>query len=189
VPAVITAQAVQLLPGSASHDELDKRARTIEDLLTRLLRLFVLAGILTLVLAVLDLWAVLAVIVVVLVAVVFATQDVVLDYVMGMLILVEGPFFKGDYVVVPGHPGVEGVVEEVGLRRTVLRDPMGVAHAVSNGYIRLSSNRTRLYSIAVGDVVVLHAADLRRRRPSRRGCGPTSPGRTACRRTRRSTCP
>ena len=93
---------------------------------------------------------------------VFATKDVVLDYVMGLLILIEGHFFKGDYVVVPGHTGVEGVVEEIGLRRTVLRDGFGAAHAVSNGFIRLSSNRARLFSAAVADVFVLHAADLDR---------------------------
>jgi small conductance mechanosensitive channel len=94
------------------------------------------------------------------VAVVFATRDVVLDYVMGFLILVEGPYFKGDYVAVGGHPGTEGVVEEIGLRRTVLRDPTGASNAVSNGLIRLSTNLTRLYSVAVVDLHVLHADDL-----------------------------
>jgi len=162
VPAVMTGQATHLLPGSTRADELGKRSRTIEDLLARLLRVGVLAGIVTLVLVVLELWPVLALIVVLLVAVVFATKDVVLDYVMGLLILIEGHFFKGDYVVVPGHAGVEGVVEEIGLRRTVLRDGFGAAHAVSNGFIRLSSNRTRLFSAAVVDVFVLHAADLDR---------------------------
>ena len=170
VPAVMTGQAAHLLPGSTRADELGKRSRTIEDLLARLLRVAVLAGIVTLVLVVLELWPVLALIVILLVAVVFATKDVVLDYVMGLLILIEGQFFMGDYVVVPGHTGVEGVVEEIGLRRTVLRDGFGAAHAVSNGLIRLSSNRTRLFSAAVADVFVLHAAPgSRDRRGPRRG--------------------
>ena len=90
----------------------------------------------------------------------FATRDVVLDYVMGFLILVEGPYFKGDYVAVGGHPGTEGVVEEIGLRRTVLRDPTGASNAVSNGLIRLSTNLTRLFSVAVVDLHVLHAGEL-----------------------------
>ena len=101
------------------------------------------------VLAVFELWGVLAAIVLIVVAIVFATRDVVLDYVMGFLILIEGPFFKGDYVAVGGHPGFEGVVEEIGLRRTMLRDGIGSSHAVSNGLIRLSSNQTRLFSVAV----------------------------------------
>jgi len=160
VPTVISAQAAHLPSGSSSADEVDKRIGTIEDLLQKLLRLAVLAGFVIVVLAVFDLWVILAAIVVLVVAVVFATQDVVLDYVMGFLILVEGPYFKGDYVTVGGHPGTEGVVEEIGLRRTVLRDATGASHAVSNGLIRLSTNLTRLYSIAVVDLHVLRASDL-----------------------------
>ena len=160
VPAVITAQAAHLRSGSRSDDEVGKRIGTIEDLLLRLLRMGVLAGFVIMILAVFELWSILAAIVLVLVAIVFATRDVVLDYVMGFLILIEGPFFKGDYVVVGGHPGFEGVVEEIGLRRTMLRDGVGSSHAVSNGFIRLSSNQTRLFSMAVVDFHVLHAGDL-----------------------------
>ncbi len=160
VPAVINAQAAHLPSETGSADEVGKRIRTIEDLLLKLLRVGVLAGFLVMVLAVFDLYTILAAIVVLIVAVVFATRDVVLDYVMGFLILMEGPFFKGDYVVVSGHPGIEGVVEEIGLRRTVLRDPMGASHAVSNAFIRTSANLTRLFSMAVVDLHVLHAAEL-----------------------------
>jgi small conductance mechanosensitive channel len=122
----------------------------------------VLAGLLALALAVFELWTVLAAIVLLIVALVFATKDVVLDYVMGFLILVEGPYFKGDYIVVRDHPGAEGVVEEIGLRRTLLRDALGSSHAVSNGFIRLSSNLTRLFSVAVVELQVLHAGELDR---------------------------
>ncbi|HSS36154.1 MAG TPA: mechanosensitive ion channel domain-containing protein, partial [Patescibacteria group bacterium] len=119
-----------------------------------------LAGLVVVALGVFELWAVLAGIALLIVAVVFATRDVVLDYVMGFLILVEGPYFKGDYLVVDGHPGVEGVVEEIGLRRTLLRDGMGSSAAVSNGFIRLPRNMTRLFSVAVVDLHVLHAGQL-----------------------------
>ena len=160
VPTVISAQAAHLPSGSSSADEVGKRIVTIEDLLKKLLRLAVLAGFVIVILAVFDLWAVLAAIAIIVVAVVFATQDVVLDYVMGFLILVEGPYFKGDYVSVGGQPGTEGVVEEIGLRRTVLRDATGASNAVSNGLIRSSTNLTRLFSVAVVDFYVLRAAQL-----------------------------
>jgi small-conductance mechanosensitive channel len=160
VPTVINAQAAHLPSGSSSDEEVGKRIRTIEDLLLKLLRMGVLAGFVVIALAVFELWGLLTAIAVVLVAIVFATRDVVLDYVMGFLILIEGPFFKGDYVSVSGHPGIEGVVEEIGLRRTLLRDSMGSSHAVSNGFIRLSSNMTRLFSVAVVDFHVLHAGEL-----------------------------
>src|SRR4029079_952034 len=161
-PAVIGAQATHLPSGSSSADEVGKRISTIEDLLRKLLRVGVLAGIVVVALGVFELWAVLAGIILLIVAIVFATRDVVLDYVMGLLILIEGPYFKGDWVAVSGHPGIEGVVEEIGLRRTLLRDAMGSSHAVSNAFIRISSNLTRLFSVAVVDVHVLHAAELDR---------------------------
>ena len=162
VPAVITAQATHLPSGSSSADEVGKRIGTIEDLLIKLLRGAVLAGLLALALAVFELWTVLAAIVLLIVAVVFDTKDVVLDYVMGFLLLVEGPFFKGDYVVIRDHAGAEGVVEEIGLRRTLLRDALGSSHAVSNGYIRLSSNLTRMFSVAVVELHIPHAGELDR---------------------------
>jgi small-conductance mechanosensitive channel len=160
VPTVINAQAAHLPSGSSSDEEVGKRIRTIEDLLLKLLRMGVLAGFVVMALAVFELWGMLTAIAIVIVAIVFATRDVVLDYVMGFLILIEGPFFKGDYVAVSGHPGIEGVVEEIGLRRTLLRDAMGSSHAVSNGFIRLSSNLTRLFSVAVVDFHVPRAGDL-----------------------------
>ena len=141
---------------------MDKRIATIEDLLIRLLRLAAVALLGALVLAVFDLWSILAGIVLIVVALLFATQDVVLDYVMGFLILVEGPFFKGDWVRVGGPGGVEGEVEEIGLRRTVLRDGMGSVHAVSNGLIRQSSNVTRVFSVATVEIAVPQAGDLDR---------------------------
>ncbi len=160
VPAVITAQAAHLPSGSSSAEEVGKRIATIEDLLRKLLRVGVLAGLIIVALGVFELWVVLAGIALLIVAVVFATRDVVLDYVMGFLILVEGPYFKGDYLVVNGHAGIEGVVEEIGLRRTLLRDGTGSSAAVSNGFVRLPCNMTRLFSVAVVDLHVLHAGQL-----------------------------
>jgi small conductance mechanosensitive channel len=160
VPAIINAQATHLPSGSASGEEVGKRIRTIEDLLLKLLRVGVLAGFVVVALGVFEMWTLLAGIILVIVAIVFATRDVVLDYVMGFLILVEGPYFNGDYIVVTGHPGVEGVVEEIGLRRTVLRDGLGSAHAVSNAFIREPANLTRQFSVAVVDVHVPRADDL-----------------------------
>src|SRR5262245_15727112 len=108
IPGLLHAQADHMPAGSSSTEEVEKRVVTIEDLLTRLLRVIVLGLLGSLVLVVLDLWSILAVIVLLVVAITFATQDVVLDYVMGFLTLVEGPFFKGDWVRVGAPGGVEG---------------------------------------------------------------------------------
>ena len=96
-----------------------------------------------------DLWSVLAGLGLVLAALTLAGQSIVLDYLMGILILTEGQYFKGDVVQLGT---VEGTVEEVGLRRTVVRDVRGTVHSVSNGTIRVSSNRTRTYALATIDL-------------------------------------
>ena len=160
VPGVLRAQAAHLPPTTGTTIDVDKRVQTIEDLLLRLLRVVILALLGALVLAVFELWSLLVAIVIVIAAVVFASKEVVQDYVMGFLNLVEGPFFKGDWVRVGGPGAVEGVVEEIGLRRTLLRDGFGTMHAVANGLIRQSSNWTRVFSIATIDVVILHGPDL-----------------------------
>jgi small-conductance mechanosensitive channel len=147
----------------AAADELAKRSVTLEELLSKLLRAGILIAAIVLVLAVLDLWAVLAGLGLILAALTVASQDVVLDYVMGLLILVEGQYFKGDWIALRASAGgIEGEVLEVGLRRTILRDSLGVVHSISNGLIRISSNLTRVFSVAMVEIHVVHARDVDR---------------------------
>ena len=76
---------------------------------------------------------------------------------MGVLILAEGQYYKGDTI---NTGTIEGVVEEVGLRRTVLRDPSGTVHSISNGTIRTVSNLTRIYAAAVVDIPGVRQQDI-----------------------------
>ena len=101
------------------------------------------------ILGIFDLWSVLASFGIVVAALAFAGQAIILDYIMGVLILTEGQYFKGDVVSVNL---VEGTVEEVGVRRTLIRDPRGTLHSVSNGLIRQSANFTRTYAAATIDI-------------------------------------
>ncbi|MFN8622792.1 MAG: mechanosensitive ion channel [Chloroflexota bacterium] len=161
VPGVLRAQASHLPAGMLTDAEVSKRVATIEGLLLQLLRAALLAGLVAVMLAAYDLWSLLAGIVLLVAAVMVASQDVVLDYVMGFLILVEGPYFKGDWISVSGQTtGFEGEVQEIGLRRTVLRDNTGAVNAVSNGLIRASSNVTRVFSMAVVELAIPRAVDL-----------------------------
>jgi small conductance mechanosensitive channel len=68
---------------------------------------------------------------------------------MGILILAEGQYFKGDVVAING---VEGTVEEVGIRKTMIRDARGTLHVISNGLVRQSANFTRTYAQATVDI-------------------------------------
>ena len=101
------------------------------------------------VLGLFDLWSLLAGFGLVLAALTFAGQSIILDIIMGVLILLEGQYYKGDTVQINM---IDGVVEEVGIRRTVIRDARGTLHSISNGLIRSSANFTRTYALAVLDI-------------------------------------
>jgi small conductance mechanosensitive channel len=156
-------QQAALPAGSAPAEELTKRAATLEQVIRRLLRATVILVMVIIVFDALDLWPLLAGLGLVGAAITLAGQAIVLDYLTGILILIEGPYYQGDWIRIPGPAGpVEGEVEEIGLRRTVLRDRNGVVHAVGNGLIRQSSNLTRVYSVAGTDLQVREAHDLDR---------------------------
>ncbi len=140
-------------------EEVRKRVATIEELLSTLLRAGVVIVAVLAILTVFDLLPVIAGLGVVVAAITLAGQSIVLDYLMGILIVVEGPFSKGDWIQV-GR--VEGEVEEIGLRRTILRDGSGTVHSVSNGEVRIASNLTRVYARMQVDVTVGFATDLDR---------------------------
>ena len=76
---------------------------------------------------------------------------------MGVLILVEAQYYKGDWIQTAG---VEGEVQEVGLRRTVLRDGDGSVHSVSNGLIRNVSNMTRIFAVMRVDVLGVSGGEV-----------------------------
>ena len=161
VVGLLHVQQAAMPAGTAPAEELQKRAVTLEELLNRLIRALFLLSLVILVLAVFDLWELLAGLGLFAAALTLAGQAIVLDYLMGFLILIEGPFFKGDWIVVQGPSDpVEGEVEEINLRRTVLRDSLGAMHSVSNGLVRVSSNLTRVYSVATIELQIVRSADL-----------------------------
>ena len=73
-------------------------------------------------------------------ALAFGAQNMVRDMISGLFILIENQYTDGDIVRIGG---VEGRVEEVNLRRTVLRDLDGTVHHIPNGEIKLASNLTQ----------------------------------------------
>jgi small-conductance mechanosensitive channel len=145
------------MPTGAPPDEIAKRVATLEDIVNRLVRLLLGLGVVFLIFGVFDLWSVIAGLGLFLAALTFAGQSVILDYLMGLLIIMEGQYFKGDTISVGG---IEGEVEEVGLRRTVLRDTQGTVHSISNGTIRVSSNLTRIYAVAMVDIEGVRNRDV-----------------------------
>lgn len=76
-------------------------------------------------------------------AVGFGAQNFVRDLISGMFILIENQYSKGDVVKIVD---TAGLVEDVNLRNTVLRDLDGVVHYIPNGEIVVASNFTQEYS-------------------------------------------
>ena len=76
-------------------------------------------------------------------AVGFGAQTLVKDWLAGIFVVLENQYSQGDVVRIAG---VEGVVEDFSLRRTVLRDADGTIHSVPNGQIVVASNLTRVWA-------------------------------------------
>ena len=70
----------------------------------------------------------------------FGAQTLVRDFINGFFILIESQFDIGDVVKLGS---VQGTVEKLTLRRTVLRDADGTLHTVPNSQITVVSNLTR----------------------------------------------
>ncbi|MDX1686660.1 MAG: mechanosensitive ion channel family protein [Candidatus Promineifilaceae bacterium] len=80
-------------------------------------------------------------------------QTLVKDIIGGLFIFVENMYTVGDVVEIAGYAGV---VEEMTLRTTALRDLNGTLHVIPNGDIRTVSNRSRDWSRAVVEVGVTY---------------------------------
>jgi len=84
----------------------------------------------------------------------FGAQTLVHDFINGFFILLENQYDIGDNIRIAG---VKGTVEEMTLRRTVLRDDDGTVHTVPNSQVTIVSNTTRDWSQITMRVVVAYS--------------------------------
>jgi moderate conductance mechanosensitive channel len=70
----------------------------------------------------------------------FGAQTLVKDFINGFFVLLEDQYNIGDAVRMAG---VKGTVEDMTLRRTVLRDDDGTLHTIPNSQVQIVSNMTR----------------------------------------------
>jgi small conductance mechanosensitive channel len=92
-------------------------------------------------------------------AVALGAQGFIRDALAGLFILSEDQFSIGDTVTIAG---ATGIVEDVQLRVTVLRDLEGTVHYVPNGQIAVTSNSTSRFAQPVIDVPVVYQTDVTR---------------------------
>ena len=91
------------------------------------------------------------------IAVGFGAQYMIRDLIAGIFVIMENQYRVGDVAKVAD---TIGIVEEVNLRKTVLRDLDGIVHHVPNGEIRIASNYTRHFSRVNLDISVAYGTDL-----------------------------
>jgi len=70
----------------------------------------------------------------------FAAQNIIRDYLHGFFILMEDWYRIGEWVTISG---MEGEVEKVSPRRTILREINGTMHVIPNSQVQIASNQTR----------------------------------------------
>jgi len=158
VPHVVEATVRRQMAGRP-EEETSKRATTLVNAVLRTAEVVLALVALLMVLPELsvNIGALLAGVGIAGIAIGFGAQTLVRDTLNGLFILIENQYGIGDVVTVAG---VTGRVEEVNLRRTVLRDLDGVVHSVPNSEIRVASNYTRDWSGVNMNVTVAYDADL-----------------------------
>ncbi len=139
--------------------ELRKRSATIVALVTTLIRIGIIAVAVLIFVGVTGSEWILLLIGLFIAGITIAGQSIVLDYLMGILIIVEGQYFQGDNIELADKPW-KGTVESVGLRRTVVRDVNGTVYSISNGELRSVANRTRIFAAAEVRVRGIRQGDL-----------------------------
>ena len=159
IPAFI-AEHIPKIRGE-TEGQLKARAQTIARVLTQIASGVIWAVAFLMLLAVLhvDVTPVLATVGIPALAIGFAAQNIIRDYFHGFLIVMEDWYRVGEVVVIAG---VSGLVEDIGLRRTVLRDLDGTMHIIPNSKIEYASNMTRDWSRINLNISVAYKEDLDR---------------------------
>ena len=87
----------------------------------------------------------------------FGAQSLVKDVISGFFIVFEDQFAVGDYVYVAG---VEGDVEEIGLRTTKIKDWTGERYVIPNGNITQVTNYSIHNGVPVIDINIPYENDV-----------------------------
>lgn len=152
----------RLFTGTPEHHALiaENKARTMSALLCSVLRYSIYALAIVMILSrlqIVDIAPILAGAGILGLAVGFGAQNLVRDILSGFFIILEDQFSVGDFITTGNY---SGIVEELGLRITKIRDFSGELHILPNGSIEAVTNRTRGNMRAIVDVAVAYEEDL-----------------------------
>jgi len=145
--------------GRRAREELAKRSQTVSGILTSIagITIAIVAAFMILSETGVDITPLLAGAGVAGIAIGFGAQSLIRDILNGFFILLEDQYNKGDVVRIAG---IAGLVKEVNLRRTILRDLDGIVHTIPNGEIKTASNYTKEWSRVNLNIPVAYSEDL-----------------------------
>ncbi len=90
-------------------------------------------------------------------AIAFGAQSLIRDYFSGVMIISENQYRVGNVVNINN---VSGVVEDITLRMTILRDSEGVAHFIPHGEIKIVSNLGYIWSQVALDIKIAYTENV-----------------------------
>lgn len=142
VKQMIARRAEDADAGNLTRVELERRVTTLGQLLVRIAAAVIVVVATLMVLGVfsVDIGPAVAGLGIAGLAIGFGAQALIKDWLSGIFIVAENQYNAGEHVRIAG---VEGVVEDFSLRRTMLRDADGTVHHVPNGQIIVASNLSR----------------------------------------------
>jgi len=145
--------------GKKAEEELEKRTRTLSHIFvgTGAVLIIVAAAFMILSEIGINITPVVAGFGIAGIAIGFGAQSLVRDLIAGIFILMENHYSVGDVVRIAD---IAGIVEQISLRRTILRDLDGIVHVVPNGEIRVASNFTKEWSRVNLNISVAYDTDL-----------------------------
>ncbi|MFC1902864.1 mechanosensitive ion channel domain-containing protein [Chloroflexota bacterium] len=145
--------------GRRAKEELAKRTQTLSAILSQIMLIIIIIVALLMILSEIgvNIAPLLAGAGIAGLAIGFGAQHVIKDILNGLFILLEDQYNKGDVVKIAG---IIGLVQEVNLRRTIMRDLDGIVHSIPNGGITTASNYTKDWSRVNLDVSVAYGEDL-----------------------------
>jgi len=145
--------------GRRAREERAKRAHTLSGFIIGAIGIFIIITAIFMILSEvgIDITPLLAGAGVAGIAIGLGAQSLIRDLLSGLFIIIEDQYGRGDWVQLAG---VNGLVELVNLRRTVLRDLDGNVHSIPNGEVRLATNYTKEWARVNLIIPVAYGEDL-----------------------------
>ena len=157
IPRVIIAGSSKVR--EESPDQLANRTKTMAYVVTKVIAaiIWIIVSVMALGVIELDISPLLATLGVASLGLGFAIQNIIRDYLQGFFIVMEDWYRIGDWVTISG---MEGEVEDVSPRRTVLREINGTMHVIPNSQVLFASNQTRDWARINLNITVAYKEDI-----------------------------